>query len=100
MRSRYSLREGLGPAAMIAGLGLLIHPAVAFGLSAGLFDLPDGMVRSATLTGAMPPGVNAYVFAAMYARAVGEAASSVLLATALSVATVSVWLAALHAAGY
>lgn len=98
--TRYSLRKGIGPAAMIAGLGLMIHPLVTFGLSSGVFGLPDGMVRSATLTASMPPGVNAYVFAAMYARAVGEAASSVLLATALSVITVSGWLMVLAQAGY
>ena len=98
--TRYSLRAGLGPAAMIAGLGLMIHPAITLGLSWGLFDLPEGMVRSATLTASMPPGVNAYVFAAMYSRAVGECASSVLLATAISVVSVSGWLAAVHALGY
>lgn len=98
--TRYRLREGIGPAVMIAGLGLAIHPLIAFGLSAYVFDLPDGMVRSATVTASMPPGVNAYVFAAMYMRAVGAAASSVLLATALSVFGVSFWLMILGAAGY
>lgn len=98
--TRYSLREGLGPAAMVTGLGLVLHPAAAFALTAGVFAMPDGAVRAATLTGAMPPGVNAYIFAAMYARAMGEAASAVLLATVLSVGTVSLWLTALSAAGY
>ncbi len=98
--TRYRLREGIGPAMMIAGLGLAVHPLIAFGLSAHVFDLPDGMVRSATVTASMPPGVNAYVFAAMYMRAVGAAASSVLLATTLSAVTVSFWLMILGAAGY
>lgn len=98
--TRYSLRKGIGPAAMIAGLGLMLHPLIAFTLTSGAFGLPDGMVRSATLTASMPPGVNAYVFAAMYARAVGEAASAVLLATALSILTVSFWLIVISAAGY
>ncbi|MGG7566980.1 AEC family transporter [Rhodovulum sp. DZ06] len=98
--TRYSLRKGIGPAAMVAGIGLMIHPAITFGLSAGVFGLPEGMVRSATLTASMPPGVNAYVFAAMYARAVGEAASAVLLATAISVLSVSAWLVAVSHAGF
>jgi predicted permease len=98
--TRYHLREGIGPAVMITGLGLVIHPVITFALSAHVFELPEGMVRSATVTASMPPGVNAYVFAAMYMRAVGAAASSVLLATALSVFSVSFWLMILAASGY
>ena len=45
----------------------------------------------------MAPGVNAYVFASLYARAQAEAASAVLLATGLSVVTVTGWLALLDA---
>ena len=51
--------------------------------------------RSAILTAAMAPGVNAYIFANMYGRARRVAASSVLIATALSVFTVWGWLAVL-----
>jgi malonate transporter len=98
--TRYRLREGIGPAVMIAALGLGLHPLVTFTLTSGVFGLPDGMVRAATVTAAMPPGVNAYVFAAIYARAVGTAASSILLATGLSVVTISVWLMVLGATGY
>ncbi len=48
---------------------------------------------------AMPPGINGYVFAAMYDRAVGTAASAVVLGTALSLLTITVWLALLGGAG-
>ena len=44
----------------------------------------------------MPPGINAYLFAVMYQRATGVSASTVLLATMLSVVTASGWLALLH----
>ena len=44
------------------------------------------------MTAAMAPGVNAYVFASLYARGQAQAASAVLLATGLSVVTVSAWL--------
>ncbi|MDA1154925.1 MAG: AEC family transporter, partial [Proteobacteria bacterium] len=47
------------------------------------------------LTAAMAPGVNAYIFANMYGRARRVAASSVLLATGLSILTVWGWLAVL-----
>lgn len=97
--TRYRLREGIGPAVMITALGLVIHPAITFALSAHVFDLPEGMVRSATVTASMPPGLSAYVFATMYMRAVGAVASSVLLATALSMFSVSIWLMILAASG-
>jgi predicted permease len=40
----------------------------------------------------MPAGMNGYMFATMYNRAQGAAASTVLLGTGLSVLTVSFWL--------
>jgi hypothetical protein len=43
----------------------------------------------------MAPGANAYLFASMYQRAMRVAASCVLLGTALSVLSASVWLALL-----
>ena len=58
-------------------------------------DLSEAQFRSAVLTGAMGPGVNAYIFANMYGVARRVVASSVLIATALSVATIWIWLAIL-----
>ena len=49
-------------------------------------------LRSAVLTAAMAPGINSYVFANMYGRARRVAASSVLIATSVSVGTIWVWL--------
>jgi predicted permease len=43
----------------------------------------------------MAAGINAYIFANMYGRAKRVAASSVLVATALSVVTAWVWLSIL-----
>jgi len=40
----------------------------------------------------MAPGVNTYIFANMYGHARRVAASAVLIATALSVVTVWIWL--------
>ena len=51
------------------------------------------------MTAAMAPGVNSYVFASLYARGQAQAASTVLLATGISVLTVSGWLAILGGAG-
>ena len=57
--------------------------------------LPEDAFRSVVVTAAMAPGANAYLFASMYGRATRVAASAVLLGTALSVLTASMWLALL-----
>lgn len=98
--TRYSVRGGMGEAVSISVLSLVVHPAIAFLLTAEVFDLSTPFVRSAVVTAAMAPGINAYVFAAMYQRAVAVAASTVLVATAASVGSITLWLLALEAAGY
>ena len=50
------------------------------------------------ITSAMAPGVNT-VFASIYSRGQAQAASAVLIATALSVFAASVWLAILGGVG-
>ncbi len=93
--TRYGLKADLGEAATVAALSTLLHPAIAYALSDLVFGLPVESVRAAVVTAAMPVGMNGYVFAAMYARAQGAAASSVLLSTAAAVLTVTLWLWAL-----
>ncbi len=97
--SRYAIRASLAEAGMIAALSLVLHPAIALLLSAFAFGLGEGFVRSAVVTAAMAPGVSTYVFASLYARGQAQAASAILLATGLSVVTVSGWLAVLGGAG-
>lgn len=97
--TRYALRASLAEAGMIAGLSLLLHPAIAYALTAWVFHLPQGFVRSAVMTASMAPGVNSYVFASLYGRGQAQAASAVLLATGLSVLTVSGWLLVLGGVG-
>lgn len=70
---------------------LVLHPAIAYGLGRG-FGLDDSALRSAVMTSAMAPGVNAYLFASIYGVAKRVAASAVLVATAASILTISVWL--------
>jgi predicted permease len=77
--------------ALVCGLSLLVHPAWAWSMGR-LLDLGEGPFRAAVVTAAMAPGVNAYLFAAMHGRAVRIGASSVLIGTVMSVATVSGWL--------
>lgn len=90
--TRYTIRSELGEVAMISALSLLLHPAIAYGMTVFVFDLPVAFIRAAVVTAAMAPGVNVYVFANMYHRAEGTAASAVLIGTAISVLSVSGWL--------
>lgn len=91
--TRYRLRAELGEAAMATSLSLILHPFIAWVLADQVFGLAPEFVRAAVVIAAMPTGVNGYIFAAMYDRAVGTAASTVLLATTLSVLTITGWLA-------
>ncbi|MEO0720421.1 MAG: AEC family transporter [Pseudomonadota bacterium] len=97
--TRYRLQDEIGVAVVTSACALVLHPAIVWAMTTQLFALPDAFVRAAVLTAAMPSGINAYVFAAMYRRAEGIAASAVLLSTALGVFTISVWLAILGGAG-
>ena len=90
--TRYGMRANLPEAGMVAALSLLVHPAIAFALSHYVFALPPDAVRAAVTLAAMPPGMNIYLFAVMYDRAVNLAASAFLLATTLSVLTVTFWI--------
>jgi len=48
--------------------------------------------KKAVLIAAMAPGINSYLFATIYQRGQSIAAGAVLLATGLSILTISVWL--------
>ncbi len=72
-------------------VSLILHPTIVWAMGRGL-ALEPGQFRSAVITAAMAPGVNAYVFANMYGRARRVAASSVLLGTAACALSGWVWL--------
>ena len=78
----------------VVAISLILHPAIVWGM-ARINGLSIGELRSAMLTAAMAPGVNAYVFANLYGKAKRVAASAVLMGTAFSIITVWVWLALL-----
>lgn len=89
--TRYSMSRSLGEAGVISGLSLAVQPALTL-LFAGWLELPEATTRSIVLMAAVAPGLNAYLFASMYNRGLDAAASSVLLATLLSVFSISAWL--------
>lgn len=89
---RYRPEGDKATIAMVSAISLIVHPGLTYLLARHAFGLGDAGLRSAVLTAAMAPGVNAYVFANMYGVAKRVAASSVLVATALSVFSIWVWL--------
>lgn len=89
---RYRPEGDKGTIAMVVAAALLVHPAVAYGLGRFGFNLDTASLRSVTVTAAMAPGVNAYLFAHMYGVGKRVAASAVLIATALSILTTWGWL--------
>lgn len=78
----------------LVSLGL--HPAITWGLGTS-FDLDQPAFRSAILTAASAPGINAYVFANIYGVGKRVAATTVLVGTAMSILSVWMWLAILGA---
>ncbi|MCO8144542.1 AEC family transporter [Rhodovulum tesquicola] len=91
---RYRPEGDLRVIAYACAISLVIHPAVVWALGTQL-ELETGQFRSAVVTAAMAPGVNAYIFANMYGAARRVAASSVLMGTAASILTAWLWLAVL-----
>lgn len=88
---RYRPEGDLRTIGFVVALSLIVHPAITFGL-AHLLGLGTQGMRSAVVTAAMAPGVNAYVFANLYGRARRVAASAVLIGTAGVMVTGWVWL--------
>lgn len=91
---RYRPEGDLMTVLFVCAVSLVLHPLVTWALGHQT-GLGTGQFRSAVLTAAMAPGVNAYIFANMYGVGKRVAATSVLVATVLSILTVSVWLTVL-----
>jgi len=91
---RYRPEGDLPTVLYVCAVALILHPVVTWSLGTAL-NLGQAPFRSAVLTAAMAPGINTYIFANMYGVARRVAASAVLIATALSIITVSVWLSIL-----
>lgn len=89
---RYRPEGDAGLIATVCVAGLILHPAIAYGLGRGVFHLDRDALRSATVTAAMAPGVNAYMFAHLFGVGKRIAASALLIGTGVSILTVWGWL--------
>ncbi|MCG6857729.1 MAG: AEC family transporter [Salaquimonas sp.] len=95
--TRYQLKAELSESLMVSSLALFVHPAIVLVLTHFVLGLPALYVSVAVVVASMPPGMNVYIFASLYNRAVALAASTVLIATTLSIVTISFWLWVVHA---
>ncbi|MFT4150534.1 MAG: AEC family transporter [Paracoccaceae bacterium] len=89
---RYRPEGDMRTIAMVCLLSVIVHPAIAYTLGRWVFDLGTNQLRSAVMTAAMAPGVNAYLFAHLYGVAKRVNASAVLIGTAASILTIWGWL--------
>ncbi len=75
-------------------VSLIVHPAISLLIGTSL-NLSSENLKAVVIMSAMAPGINSYLFANLYGRAMRVAASSVLFATGLTILTASLWLAIL-----
>ena len=92
---RYRPEGDMKCIAMVCVLSLIVHPGVAYLLGRYALGLSVPDLRSAVITGAMAPGVNAFLFANMYGVAKRVAASAVLIGTVATIVTAWLWLSIL-----
>lgn len=88
----YKLSENWSEAAAMSLFKLIIHPTIAYVLMIHVLHVPMEYARYGIVLAAMPTGINAYVFATYYDRAVNVATNTVLISTVASVLTVTAWL--------
>lgn len=92
---RYKPEGDKATIAMVCFGSLIVHPGVTWLMATQVFALDTAALRSAVMTASMAPGVNAYLFAHMYGVGKRVNASAVLIATALSILSIWMWLAIL-----
>lgn len=90
--NRYKISAEIPETIMVTILALGFHPAIAFILSYYVFELETIYVQAAVLLAAMPPGMNIYIFANLYQRALRLSASVLIIANIVSVFTIPLWL--------
>ena len=76
----------------IASISLLLHPLLVYLFATNIFEVSEANLRSAVITAAMAPGVNAYLFSVLYNRQNSLIASTILFSTIIAVVTSSGWL--------
>ncbi|RUT31244.1 AEC family transporter [Arsenicitalea aurantiaca] len=91
----YRLADNWTQALAMSILKLIVQPAIAWVIMVPMLGVDPDLARYAVLLAAMPAGINVYVFATYYNRAVDVATNTILISTVASVVTVPIWLALL-----
>lgn len=84
------LRGNWQTAAVASVFKLSVLPVLVWLVGRYVFPLDPLWLTVATLNSALPAGVNVYLIAQLYGRAVGRATNAVVISTAASVVTLSV----------
>lgn len=90
--TQYSIKHAVMPAAVMSAIKTILHPFLAWVILVPVLGVPHEISRAVVLLAAMPSGINAYIFATYYNRALDVATSTVLLSTLVSVFSISFWL--------
>lgn len=80
---------------LLVTLKLVVHPALAWLLATTLFPLSAPARHAAVLLAMLPTGTGPFMLAEFYGREAGVTARVILISTVLSIATISVYLAAI-----
>lgn len=90
--NEYRLGDTWAQALMTSSMQLVVHPAIAWVVMVPILGVDPDLARYGVLLAAMPAGINIYIFATFYNRAVDVAANTILLSTVLSLFTITGWL--------
>lgn len=90
--TRYQIKSEVMESLMVAAIALVFYPALVFFFTFYVLELPKIYVQASVTIAAMPAGLNVYIFASIYNRAMGLAASVILTTTLLSVVSITLWL--------
>jgi malonate transporter len=89
-------RAGIGEVSSGVGVivfaKLILFPAIVWVMTHMVFTLPEGWAAVLVIMAASSTGMNAYLFALPYSKAMPLAAASVTLSTVLAIFTISGWL--------
>lgn len=93
--TRFELRGDLAQSVSMTSIKLLVMPAMVWVACSQVFGLDPLWTGVATLTAAMPVGVNVFLLASVYETYVARAASAIVISTALAVFTTALLIALL-----
>lgn len=90
--NEYRLSDSWQQALVASLLKLIVHPALCYVMMIWILHVPMEIARYGILLSAMPAGINIFVFATQYNRAINVAANTILISTVGSALTITAWL--------